>query len=105
MPDIYHIHATYEEDGAKDDGGDDDGDVDYDLLGENLMAYDHVGRGRTPAHWWTLNCGWRGYNSVYDIHRLNVSSSLAREVCGPIVTMLLTCGSISCALRQTWRHL
>ena len=59
--------------------GESDGDVDYDLLGENLLVYDLVGRGRAPAFWFTLNCGWRGYNSVYDIHRLNVGAALASE--------------------------
>ena len=56
--------------------GEDAGAVDYDLVGENRVVYDLVGRGRTPAFWWTLNCGWRGYNFVYDIHRLNVGAAL-----------------------------
>ena len=59
--------------------GEDLGEVDTDLVGENLVVYDLVGRGRTPAFWWTLNCGWRGYNCVYDIHRLNLGAALARE--------------------------
>ena len=57
----------------------DPGSVDHDLLGDNLVAYDLVGRGRTPAFWWTLNCGWRGYNCVCDIHRLNVGAALGAE--------------------------
>ena len=59
--------------------GEDPGEVDSDLVGENLVVYDLVGRGRTPAFWWTLNCGWRGYNCVYDIHRLNLGAALASE--------------------------
>ena len=59
--------------------GEDPGSVDYDLLGENLVVEDTVGRGRTPAFWWTMNCGWRGYNCVYDIHRLNVGATLVAE--------------------------
>ena len=59
--------------------GEDAGAIEYDLLGENLVVYDMVGRGRTPAFWWTLNCGWRSCNNVYDIHRLNVAAAFGEE--------------------------
>ena len=37
---------------------------------------DRHGLGRIPTTWWTLNAN---YNCRYDIHRLNVSPSLARK--------------------------
>jgi hypothetical protein len=47
-------------------------------LGEkNEAVDDSVGFGRIPTTWWTLNMR---YNFDYELHRLNVGASMAREV-------------------------
>ena len=48
--------------------------ADNDLLCGSAAVDDVVGLARSPAFWGTLNCGYRGYNNVYDIHRLNVGA-------------------------------
>ena len=46
------------------------------FLGENSRVPDRLGHGRIPALWWTSNCA---YNKAYEVHRLNVDGSCARE--------------------------
>jgi hypothetical protein len=50
-----------------------------DLLSGSSAVDDVVGLGRSAAFWGTLNCGYRGYNNVYDIHRLDVGAQCAAE--------------------------
>ena len=41
-----------------------DGEAAGPVLGGNRVVEDKVGRGRSPAIWFTVNCGWRGYNAL-----------------------------------------
>jgi len=55
------------------------GEADDDYLGESVAVDDVVGLDRSPGFWGTLNCGFRGYNNVYDIHRLNIGAQCAED--------------------------
>ena len=50
-------------------------DVPERFIAEPQGVPDHIGLGRIPSLWWTLN---PKYNSLYEIHRLNVRSALGR---------------------------
>ena len=54
-------------------------DVPERFIAEAQRVPDHLGLGRIPSLWWTLN---PKYNSLYEIHCLNVRSVLGRAAVG-----------------------
>ena len=51
-------------------------DSSHAFIAANTEVEDSIGLGRIPSQWFTLNCP---YNSVYEIHRLNVEAEGANE--------------------------